>query len=359
MFLLRTTGIVKFALLTALFNNSSSAEDLGSLTFERVPGPTHGNSCLEPGPSGSWYSQYVSAPTVLYDGETYRMWFVGSQTTEDNSFPYKTIERIGLATSRDGLHWQVAAAGKPVLDLGPPGSPDAKGLCHPYVMHVDGKYMMWYAAIDGSTGPNTHVRIERVALATSDDGIHWEKYRGAEPVMDIGLPGSLDAIQADGMSILRIDDQFVMWYAGYAGVDHGAHRLGIATSPDGMHWTKGYRSNRGQPLAGLAGKQQLGPSVYFDGENYLMLYNTHWQGGWATFLATSRDGVHWGGGSGDQRILPESPAGNFDTAGRGRNYSGSPSRLIPVGDRFRVWYGAEDGSPPHSVCIGLMETEEF
>ena len=221
-------------------------------------------------------------------------------------------------------------------------------------------YRMYYTALQYEMTETTLDQPSGViCYAESDDGIHWEKYRGAEPVMDIGLPGSLDAIQADGMSILRIDDQFVMWYAGYAGVDHGAHRLGIATSPDGMHWTKGYRSNRGQPLAGLAGKQQLGPSVYFDGENYLMLYNTHWQGGWATFLATSRDGVHWGGGSGDQRILPESPAGNFDTAGRGRNYSGSPSRLIPVGDRFRVWYGAEDGSPPHSVCIGLMETEEF
>ena len=359
MFTPRTTSAAILALLLLGGSHTSLAGDLDSLSFQRVPGPAHGNSCLAPGPAGSWYSQYVSSPTVLFDGETYRMWFVGSQSTDDASFPYKTIERIGLATSRDGLHWQLAGGGEPVLDLGPPNSSDAKGLCHPFVMRVDDKFMMWYAAIDGSTAPNTHVRIERVALAASDDGIHWEKFRGARPVMDVGPPGSMDAIQVDGMSILKVDNQFVMWYGAYAGADHGAHQLGIATSPDGIHWTKGYRGNQGQPLAGLAGEQQLGPSVYSDGEQYLMLYNAHWQGGWATFSATSGDGLQWGGGSGDQPILLEAPAGNFDTAGRGRNYSVHPSQVIPVGNRFRVWYGGEDGSPPHSMCIGLMETEEF
>ena len=355
MFPARNFGIVTFTLLTLLFNVTSLAENPVSLSFKRVPGPTRGNSCLEPGPPGSWFSQYSTLPTVLFDGKTYRMWFTGCQTTEDKSFPYNTIERIGYATSRDGLHWQVETDGKPVLDLGPPGSPDAKGLCHPYVLHVDGKYMMWYSAIDGSTGPNTHVRVERVALATSDDGIHWQKYRGAKPVMDVGPPGTLDAIQVDAVSILQIDDRFVMWYAGYAREGHNGHSLGIANSPDGIHWTKGHRDNRGEPLAGLVGKEQLGPSVFFDGENYLMLYSTHWKGGWALFLATSPDGVHWRGGSGDQPILTEAPAGNFDTAGRGRNYACHPSQWIRLGDRFRIWYCAEDGSPPHSMCTGLME----
>jgi len=45
--------------------------------------------------------------------------------------PYGFYERIGLGTSSDGITRQIANDGKAVLDLGPPGSPDAKGLAHP------------------------------------------------------------------------------------------------------------------------------------------------------------------------------------------------------------------------------------
>ena len=55
--------------------------------------------------------------TVDFDGELYRMWFVGGQKTSDAGVPYGDYERIGLATSTDGIHWTKTNGGQPVTGL--------------------------------------------------------------------------------------------------------------------------------------------------------------------------------------------------------------------------------------------------
>jgi len=333
--------------------NRLTVDDLANAEFKRVIGKAYGGSSFDTGGPGSWYENTAAAPTVVHDGKFYRMWFVGSDKTEDPGVPYGVYERIGLATSRDGIHWKVANDGKPVLDLGPAGSADAKGLAHPYVLKVGGKFMMWYGGIDGKQakdlglGP-AHVRIERICLATSDDGIHWKRANDGKPVLDIGPKGSSDSIQATGMHVLQIDDKFVMWYGAY----NGRHTLAMATSPDGLRWTK---ANGGEPVIGLLGKQQLGPTVHFDGRRYYLLYEKNLNHSWAMFAATSDDGIHWQTANYGEPVLGPPPTGNFGTAGEGRNHSVHPSQIIILGWRVCVWYGAEDGSPPHYQRIGLME----
>ena len=63
------------------------------------------------------------------------MWFVGGAPTKltDGSAPYGIDTAIGMATSRDGLEWELVNEGKPVFDVGPSGSADAIGLSHPFV----------------------------------------------------------------------------------------------------------------------------------------------------------------------------------------------------------------------------------
>ena len=328
-------------------------EKLAGAKFERVAGPESSGSVLDVGGSGSWFESFVWAPTIDYDGQLYRMWFSGAAKTEDPDVPYGWYERLGLAISRDGLHWELGNDGQPVLDLGPPGSVDAKGLDHPYVLRVGEQFMMWYGGIDGKQavdhglGPG-HVRIERVCLATSHDGVHWTRANNGQPVLNIGTKESIDSIQASGMHVLRIDGQYVMWYGAYDGM----HRLGIATSPDGIHWTKG---NHGKPLTGLRGKQQLGPSVYYQAGRYFMLYNTDWRGGWSTYAATSDDGIHWTQLHDGQPVLGAPPAGNFDEAGRGSNFCVHPTKMLIQADKVRVWYGGEMSGGPGYQRIGLME----
>lgn len=335
-----------------------SIEQLEEAAFQRAPGDAAGRAVLDVGPVGTWSSATVAMPTVDFDGAIYRMWFVGDASTHDPRAPYGIYQRIGLAISHDGLHWEVANDGLPVLDLGPEGSADAKGLAHPYVLHVGDKFMMWYGAIDGTLAGDlglspASVRVERICLATSSDGIHWQRENEGKPVLDIGPPGTIDGIQATGMHVLEIGGQFMMWYGAYGS---RKHVLSMASSPDGLHWQ---RLHEGQPIEGLVGgnQGQLGPSVYFDGSRYLLLYGGDKGGEWNTYAAVSSDGFHFTPLHGGRPIVGPAPERNFDTAGVGRNQVVHPTQFIVSGKTVRIWYMGEDGSPPHFQRIGLLEAE--
>ena len=357
-------AIVALTTVSALAVAPTVAE-LTQAQFKRVEGPETGGAALFPNPTTSWYDLGLGMPTVDFDGALYRMWFVGHKMTNEPGIPYGMEERIGLATSSDGIRWTIANEGKPVLDFGPAGKFDDAGVAHPFVLRGDAGFTMWYGGIDGRTAGDigaapANVRIERIGMATSTDGIHWTRANGGEPVLDIGTAGSVDNIQATGCDVMRQGDGFVMWYGAY----NGTHTIARATSSDGIHWTK---ADDGQSVKGLTGSGQLGPSVYFDGQKYLMLYEyvvkTESGGGlWKTFAATSLDGTNWKPAYGDQPLLGPAPPGNFGSADgvAGNNHSVHPSQMIFLDDRVRVWYAAEGDTPlpgelyPQSG-IGLME----
>ena len=331
-------------------------EQLEKSVFQRVPGKAGQGSVLGKGPAGSWYADTVGLPTVHFDGELYRMWFSGDEPATTRGFPYGIIQRIGLATSTDGVHFEVANNGRPVLEPGPEGSADDRGLAHPFVLRFDDRFWMWYGAIDGTTAGDlkltpASVRVERICLATSGDGIHWQRENGGRPVLDIGPAGTIDCIQATGMHVLRIADRFVMWYGAYGSQ---RHVLAVATSPDGIHWE---RSHGGTPVTGLleGGQGPCGVSVYFDGQKYFMLYGSSATRQWNTYAAVSSDGFNFTRLHGDQPILGPAPEGNFDTAGIGRNRCVHPTQFIILGNKVWLWYVGEDGAPPHGQRIGLME----
>jgi hypothetical protein len=349
---LAAAGFLAFCATNAAAGEQATVAQLAAGTFHRVAGSETGGACLDIGPEGSWYSQWVGSPTVDFDGETYRMWFVGGAPTKDAGVPYGHYERIGLATSRDGLHWKIGNDGQPVLDLGPSGSADSKGLAHPYVQRVGKKFMMWYGGIDGTVARDLgllpgHVRVERLCLATSEDGVHWTRANGGKPVMDIGPKGSVDSIQATGMHILKIADEFMMWYGAY----NGDHTIAMATSPDGVRWT---RTNGGKPVEGLVGgaQGQLGMSVHHDGARYFMFYCGDLGNEWKMYAATSDDGVRWKRLRNATPVLGLPRKDNFGTAGRGSNHSVHPSQILIQGRKVRVWYTGEADSHQR---IGLME----
>ena len=340
-------------------------ESLLETSFRRVAGTAHAGAAVFPNSKSRWSDHSMGSPTVDFDGTTYRMWFVGMSRTNDRRIPYGFDERIGLFTSFDGLHWQIANSGQPVLDYGAEGTFDDCGIAHPFVLRIGGQFLMWYGGIDGRAGKDigdgpAHVRVEQIGLATSRDGIHWTRANKGQPVMKVGRKGSIDSVQATGCHVIRRGQEFVMWYGAY----NGKHTIGLATSPDGIHWTK---QNGGRSLPGLAGPKQLGPSVHFDGNRYLMYYNTIVEvptGGslWTMFAATSRNGIRWKPALGGRPVLGPAPSGNFGSADgkKGNNHSVHPSKLIVLKDRVRIWYGAEGSKPlPGKTyapsAIGLME----
>jgi predicted GH43/DUF377 family glycosyl hydrolase len=228
---------------------------------------------LSPGPAGQWDSVDVLNPSVIKIQGTYHNFYSG--------FDGKTW-RTGLATSADGVHWQkqwmvlepdpgtweggyiaangaaleiggeifywYQAAGKlpriglarsrddrrfeklprPVLEPGPRGSWDERGVADPYVVRVAGTLYMYYLGQD-------RARRQRIGLARSQDGIRWFKLR-SNPVLELGPAGSFDE---NGLGEPAVWMSHGWYWLLYTGRDRAENRrLGLARSTDGVNWRR-------------------------------------------------------------------------------------------------------------------------
>jgi predicted GH43/DUF377 family glycosyl hydrolase len=72
----------------------------------------------------------------------------------------------------------------------------------------------------------------RIGYATSPDGISWTKYAG-NPVLGPEHAGSWDDVMVWFPHVRKGAGIYHMWYAGY---DGSRTRVGYASSPDGISW---------------------------------------------------------------------------------------------------------------------------
>ena len=316
---------------------------LGSVV-ERIWGSAAAGSVVDVDPGTPWRSEGVALPSVVRSGGEWRMYFAGVENTAD---PYVSRVRIGLALSTDGESFTVANGNQPVLAEGAPGSFDSHSVSHPAVIQAGTnaapEWWMYYAGADGTQGASG-ARVERVGLARSTDGVTWR--REGAPVLDIGSDGEIDSTQAASPFVLRLGRTFHMWYGAY----DGSHRIGYATSTDGVHWLK---RGAARGLRGAAAGE-LGPSVYFDGHEYLMLYNSVDAAAqeWTLYAATSRDGQSWTAANSGLPLVGHAPPGTFAEAGPGRNSAVHLSELLLVNGELLAYYAGEDRESV--VRIGLL-----
>lgn len=124
------------------------------------------NPVLEPGPPGSWDAAGVGDPYVLRCGQTYYMYYLGQGM--------RGVQRLGVARSPDGVHWQ-KYVGNPILDVGPPGSFDERGVGEPAVLRAEEEFLMIYTGREN--GENRGLGVAR-----SPDGVHWRRAALPQPV---------------------------------------------------------------------------------------------------------------------------------------------------------------------------------
>jgi len=107
----------------------------------------------------------------------------------------------------------------------------------PCIVPAEGKYYLYYCGGGQITKNGKQVWEFQAYMATSEDGITWKKE--PNPALPLGPPGSWDDSSHAGPCVLKLDDEFHMWYLG-SGEYMGkvAWRIGHATSPDGLNWTK-------------------------------------------------------------------------------------------------------------------------
>ncbi len=173
---------------------------------------------LTPDPK-TWERAYIAANgSALFDAGQWWYWYQSG----DHDVP-----RIGLAQSADGRHWTKVPS--PVIEPGPRGSWDERGVADPYVLKLAGVFYVYYL------GQN-RARQQQIGLARSADGVHWTKLRSS-PVLTVPWPGSSPADE-NGLGEPAVWQAEGWYWMIYTGRDtHERRSLLTARSTDGVHWT--------------------------------------------------------------------------------------------------------------------------
>jgi hypothetical protein len=196
-------------------------------------------------------------PCVLYDAGGfgggsyyYKVWFwTGVAGT--------TPDVIQTSASTDGLTWLTPqpitqSATEPIVDGVNPGyfyhlyGPGFL-IYNPSATSVPGEpltfpYVMYYDTSSEGSGPGTSV--EQIALATSSDGILWTRVGSAPVLIPPGAGSDWDGTYAFRPALVNVRGTWQMYYSGSNhAIDPGttvpyAHGIGLATSTDGVSWTK-------------------------------------------------------------------------------------------------------------------------
>lgn len=116
----------------------------------------------------------------------------------------------------------------PVLDLGPYGSWDERGVADPYAIEVAGRLYLYYLGMD-------RARRQRLGVAVSDDGVHWTKLR-ANPILELGGYDTFDENGLGEPAVWAANGFYWMLYTGRSRNEQ--RKLGLARSQDGVHWEK-------------------------------------------------------------------------------------------------------------------------
>jgi predicted GH43/DUF377 family glycosyl hydrolase len=170
---------------------------------------------LSPGPA-AWEGDYIAANGfALLSGGEFLYWYQAGR-----------LPSIGLARSADGRRWTKSP--KPVLEPGPRGSWDDRGVADPYVIRLGGSYYMYYLGQD-------RARRQRLGVARSLDGAGWEKLRW-NPILELGEAGAFDESGLGEPAVWAAQGRYWMLYTGRDRQE--SRRIGLASSPDGVRWRR-------------------------------------------------------------------------------------------------------------------------
>ena len=118
--------------------------------------------------------------------------------------------------------WTVSP--EPVIDTGSGSDFDTTGVQWPSAVRIGDRWAAYYAGVRGP-GRGTG----SIGVAFSDDGVAWTKH--AEPVLVATEAWELRSL--DRPRVVSTPDGLVMLYA-----TRDLNRRGLATSPDGITWTR-------------------------------------------------------------------------------------------------------------------------
>ena len=164
----------------------------------------------------------IGSPSIIQDGDTLKMLYAAGGVDSKG--------RISYAYSLDGIIWQKQNEATPIFDVSSEGKWDSHFLDTPDWLKDSTGYKLYYF------GDNDNNSIGgSIGLATSTNGIHWNRV-GSEPVLSPGDSTDWDGLYIESPSVLYDGKSYFMWYSGID-INYKV-AIGVATSPDGITWTK-------------------------------------------------------------------------------------------------------------------------
>lgn len=245
---------------------------------------------------------------------------------------------------------------------------ERKNLFHPYVVYdsAAGNYKMLFSSMGQAQDNESAWDQWAISLATSTDTKNWtRKTDDYEPVLyprkfyqgEVVDPDETKAV-FDSMGvfdqcIIRDGSIYKMWYTGWGGeLEHiggGIEnrintRIGYATSPDLINWTKQTGSSGCGSVFGVgpAGSQDAkgvgNPSVIKEGSVYRMWYEGFDGSTWRIFYATSADGINW-----TRQGIALTPGNSGALDELGARYP----VVITRNGQYELWYQGKSVSSPN------------
>lgn len=257
------------------------------------------NPVMELGNPGDWDGGTAVTLDMVQVDDTYYLFYVGGLSQWDDP------PTIGFATSTNGITWTKSIS-NPIL-AGDGTGFDAAFVADPAIIYEDGTWTLFYGG-----APSLPVALDNYMIGratASDPAGPWT--RDANAVLTMGRFDEWDSAFVLPSTILRTSDGYIMYYAGgtdfYSADDF---MMGMATSPDGITWTK-----YDDPTTTMAPYAESDPILQTGGAGGKRAWDSGmaWLGqvrltpcGWemyytgATSLseaaigyATSQDGIHW------------------------------------------------------------------
>ena len=211
------------------------------------------------------YPNGISESCVLFDNGMYKMWFMATYNS--------AVANIWYAVSNDGINWQLGN-NYPVLTTG--NAWDSHTVGSGRVIKDDNGYKMYYGGFADEYGE------WNIGLATSSDGINWTKHEN--PV----IYADYDEFQIIPGDIIIIDG---IYYLYYTVRNFPYYHISLATSPDGIVFTKSNNNPILSVTENWEGSGVLYPSIIFDNGNYKLIYGCYPAVGFG--MAYSNDGINW------------------------------------------------------------------
>lgn len=268
------------------------------------------------------YDHYgVGVSFLLKDEDNYKMWYTG--------LSHSGISYVYYAYSEDGLSWEKFSE-TPVFFPDSAVSWDSYHVSSGPVIKENGLYKMYYS------GWNDQYGEWPVGLAVSENGINWTRYSNNPIIRGEGWD-----YQIRPQSIIKKDGLYYMFFTGGTGNNC---RIGVATSSNGINWEKYSGNPVLVPEESWEGNGAAFPSVIYENNQFVMVYQGILDTNTAFGYAYSADGFHWTKSNSNPLFKTEDcshPA-----------YKISFPFYLKTGNEYRIYYtGFDEYTSDWYICL--------